>query len=101
MASEMVSVDSVSRTGILTEATDVAANTSRKGFLIQNLGQNALFVKLGSGATTSSFDVVLKAGTANDDGTAGSYEQTQGVIYRGLISFAGTTPRYTVTQFPG
>lgn len=83
---------------IASDTTALAANADRGGFLIQNLGTNALFVKFGSGATTSVFHVVLKAGTANDDGTGGSYEQRDGLIYTGIVTIAGTSPRYTVTE---
>jgi len=57
-----------------------------------------LFVKFGSGATTSVFHVVLKAGTANDDGTGAGGEQRDGLIYTGIVTIAGTSPRYTVTE---
>lgn len=83
---------------IVADATALSANTARIGWMIQNLGQNALFVRLGSGASTSVFHFVLKAGTANDDGTAGSYSQMEGVIYTGIVTIAGTSPRYTVME---
>ena len=38
-----------------------------RGF-IQNLDDAALAVKLGASATTSSFSMILQAGTAADDG---------------------------------
>lgn len=41
-----------------------------RGF-IQNLNDAALHVKLGAAASTSSFNFLLKAGAAADDGTAG------------------------------
>lgn len=83
---------------ILSATTALAANTGRRGWSIQNLGQNALFVRLGSGASTSVFHFVLKAGTANDDGTAGSVAQTEGTVYTGIITVAGTSPRYTCLE---
>lgn len=84
---------------IASATTALAANTGRLGFAIQNLGQNALFVLLGTGASTSVFHVVLKAGTANDDGTGGTLSMESGVVYTGPITVAGTSPRYTVTEF--
>ena len=57
---------------IIADATAIAANPARIGWSIQNLGQNALYVRLGSGATSSVFHFALKAGAANDDGTAGT-----------------------------
>jgi hypothetical protein len=83
---------------IASASTALASNTARAGWSIQNLGQNPLFVRLAIGASTTVFHVVLKAGTANDDGTGGVYSQFEGTIYTGLVSIAGTTPRYTVTE---
>ncbi len=83
---------------IASAATALAANTARVGWQIQNLGQNPLFVLLGSGASTTVFHFILKAGTANDDGTGGSFSQMMGTIYDGIVTIAGTSPRYTVTE---
>lgn len=83
---------------IASDATALAANAARIGWQIQNLGQNALFVRLGTGASSTVFHAVLKAGTANDDGTGGSFSQMTGTVYTGIISIAGTSPRYTVTE---
>ncbi len=87
---------------IASSTTALAANPKRIAWLIQNLGTNTLFVRLGSGASSTVFHTVLKAGTGNDDGTGGSVGQEVGVIYTGIISIAGTSPRYTVLeQAPG
>lgn len=56
-------------------------------------------MRLGSGASTSVFDFVLAAGTGNDNGTGGSYEERVGVVYTGEITIAGTSPRYVVTEY--
>lgn len=83
-------------------ATALADNPKRLAWNIQNLGQNALFVLMGTGASTTVFHVVLKAGTANDDGSGGTVGQEMGVIFTGPITVAGTSPRYTVIeQAPG
>lgn len=76
----------------------LADNPARKGWMIQNLGTNALFVRLGNGASTTLFHVVLKAGALADDGTGGSFSQMEGMVYTGEISVAGTSPRFTVTE---
>jgi hypothetical protein len=95
----VISQVSLSNTpSIASAATALAANKARGAWMIQNLGQNALFVRLGTGASTSVFHVVLKAGTANDDGTGGSFAQENGVVWVGEVSIAGTSPRYTVTE---
>ena len=83
---------------IASAATAIAANTARAGWMIQNLGQNPLFVRMGDSASTTVFHIVLKAATANDDGTGGIVNQTEGVVYTGIITVAGTSPRYTVTE---
>jgi hypothetical protein len=83
---------------ILASATAIANNGSRSAWNIQNLGTNTLYVRLGDGATTSVFHFALKAGSVNDDGTGGSVSQTSGVVYTGIITVAGTDPRYTIME---
>lgn len=83
---------------ISSDATALAINSVRGGWMIQNLGTNALFVRLGDSASTSLFHAVLKGGTAPDDGLGGSLSQFSGAIYTGIITIAGTSPRYTVTE---
>lgn len=83
---------------IASSTTALAENTARAGWQIQNLGTNALFVLLGSGASTSVFHAVLKGGTGNDDGLGASMSQMQGTVYTGVITIAGTSPRYTVLE---
>lgn len=88
------------RTGIVTSAgTLLSANDNRSGLIIQNLnGTNPLFVKFGTGATSTDFDVILKAGSGADDGNGGvlSYDV---LSYTGIISIAGTTVRCCATDF--
>lgn len=83
---------------ILSSATALSANTNRKGWQIQNVGTNPLFVLLGSGASTTVFHAVLKGGSANSDGLGGSISQTSGVVYTGQITTAGTSPLYVVME---
>ncbi len=89
----------VNTPAIIATATALASNTARTGWTIQNLGTNELYVLMGSGASTSVFHIALKKGTGNDDGTGGSVGQEQGVVYTGIITVAGTSPRYTVVEF--
>lgn len=89
----------VNTPAIVSAATALANNTARTGWTIQNLGQNPLFVLMGTGASTTVFHTVLKGGTSNDDGTGGSVGQEQGVIFTGPITIAGTSPRYVVVEF--
>jgi len=83
---------------IKSAATALASNEARGAWMIQNLGTNALFVRLGSAASTTVFHVVLKAGSGNDDGGGGSYGESSGIVYTGIVTIAGTTPRYTVME---
>lgn len=83
---------------IASATTALAANTGRLGWSIQNQGTNTLYVLLGAGASTSVFHYTLKAAAGNDDGSGGSVTQTAGVIFTGLISIAGSSPRYTALE---
>lgn len=94
-----ISTQNANTPSILTSAgTALSANNARIAFSIQNLGTNPLFVLLGSGASTSVFHVVLKGGTSNDDGTGGTYSMEAGAIYNGIVTVAGTSPRFVVTE---
>ena len=83
---------------IASDTTALAANKARAAWMIQNLGTNPLFVRFGTGASSTVFHVVLKAGTGNDDGTGGTISQEFGTLWTGIVSIAGTSPRYTVTE---
>lgn len=83
---------------IASDTTALAKNPNRTAWSIQNLGTNALFVLLGSGASTSVFHVVLKAAAGNDDGSGGYVAMESGTIYTGIITIAGSSPRYTVME---
>lgn len=97
--SNIISQVSLSNTpAIASAATALQLNRARGAWMIQNLGTNPLFVRLGAGASSSVFHVVLKAGSGNDDGTGGSFAQEAGVVWYGIVSIAGTSPRYTVTE---
>lgn len=83
---------------IIATATALATNPARIGWMIQNLGTNTLYVLMGAGASTTVFHLALKSGTGNDDGSGGSFVQSAGTIYTGIITIAGSSPRYTVTE---
>ena len=88
----------VNTPSIASATTALAVNQNRTGFNIQNLGTNPLFVLLGSGASTTVFHAVLKGGTVNDDGLGASLSQMAGTVYTGIVTIAGTSPRYVVTE---
>ncbi len=81
-----------------TNTTVLAANQARIAFSIQNLSTNTLYILLGSGATTSVFSTILKAGSNANDGTGGFYAMESGTIYNSVITCAGTSPSYVVTE---
>jgi hypothetical protein len=62
---------------------------------VQNVGTEPLFVKRGSGASSTDFHYPLAGGLANDDGL-GSAVVIDSVVdkFVGPVSFAGTDPRY-------
>jgi len=83
---------------IATDATALAANANRKGWQIQNVGINPLFVRLGASGSNTVFHAVLKGGTGDSDGLGSSISQMSGVVYTGVITIAGTTPKYVVLE---
>lgn len=92
------STNATNTPSIASSSTALSANSTRTQWSIQNLGQNPLFVRLGASASSTVFHVVLKASTANDDGTGGTVSQDTGAVYCGVITIAGTSPRYTVLE---
>lgn len=92
------STNATNTPAIASDTTALAAKSTRTQWQIQNLGQNPLYVRLGASASTTVFHVVLKAATANDDGTGGVVSQETGAIYCGVITVAGSSPRYTVLE---
>lgn len=88
----------VNTPSIASAATALASNPKRNAFQIQNLGTNPLFVLLGTGASTTVFHQVLKGGSGADDGLGGSFSMSTGTVYTGIVTIAGTSPRYTVLE---
>jgi hypothetical protein len=84
---------------IKSTATALAANAGRVRLFVQNCGQNPLFVKYGSGASATDFDVILAAGTANDNGTGGSDSWEGSTCPSSIVTTAGTAPRYIASEY--
>lgn len=85
-------------TAILTSAgTALAANEARRSYMIQNLDTDPLFVKEGAGASTTDFSYILAGGTGADNGTGAKYESGENV-YTGIVTVAGTTPRFVAVE---
>lgn len=81
------------RTNLVGLTTGIVA-TLAKGdkVFIQNLNSlNALYIKKGASASSTSFDYVLAAGTADDDGLGGVIEITD---FEGSVSVYGDTYRF-------
>lgn len=84
---------------IVTSAgTALASNAQRAGWTIQNVGTNPLFVNLGGTASSTVFHYVLKGGTGDSDGLGALIGQTNGTVFTGTITVAGTTPKFVVTE---
>ncbi len=77
--------------------TALAANPARISFMIQNVGSNPLFVNFGGTASSSVFHAVLKGGTGDSDGLGASYSSGS-VCFTGAVTFAGTSPKYVITE---
>jgi hypothetical protein len=82
-----------------TGATIISANDGRSGFAVQNHGTNPLFVRLGAGATTSVYHIVLSAATALSDGKGAIYSQSGNSCYTGIVSAAGTGGLLTYLEY--
>lgn len=79
--------------GARSGATALPDHNRTIGF-IQNVGANPLFVKFGTGCTTSDYDLILKASTGAADGTGASTSFTD----NGPVTVAGTSPSYTAWE---
>jgi hypothetical protein len=78
-----------------TGTTALAAFADRRFFSIQNLDTGALYVKFGTGATTSSYDIILKGGAGAADGSGGAIVEAGECVYGGIITVASSgTPSY-------
>lgn len=84
---------------ISSDPTALEENPERRGWQIQNVGTNPLFVLLGTGASSTVFHAVLKGGQAEKDGLGGSLSQLDTAAYKGVVTIAGTAPKYVVTEF--
>lgn len=90
-------VASGSKDGAQTSTTALAVNSAREYFQIQNQGTNVIYVYLGAGASSTVYHFILKGASGAADGTGGSYASA-GVVYRGLVTIAGTNPSYSIVE---
>jgi len=91
------SLTTTSPGGLLTVAATSAANLARKKFTLQNQKNEELFVKFGTGASTTDYHIALPAHNT------GSKHSDPLMLdgYTGAISVAPTTgsPSYTFAEF--
>lgn len=88
----------VNTPSVSSNATALAANLNRIGFQIQNVGTNPLYILFGSGASTSVYHVLLKAASTATAGDGGVFNMTNGTVYTGIVTVAGTSPSYVVLE---
>ena len=102
MGNVVARADSANIPSIVTTTGDVlAADTSRRGFGIQNVGQVPVFIRLATGASTTVFHRVIKGGTADSDGLGGSWDSFDGATYAGIVSatVASGTMKIVITTY--
>jgi len=77
----------------------LAADENRRTVILQNCGIVPVFVKLGSGCTTSDFSFILAAGTAANDGLGSMFGEDV-LSYQGIITAttASSTANVAVTS---
>lgn len=83
--------------GLLTVTATAAANSARRRFVIQNQKAEILYVKFGTGATTTDYHyVLLSAATVGAHAASLTFEG-----YTGPISVAPVagSPSYTFAEF--
>lgn len=75
--------------------TILERNVSRNLFFVQNLHTGVLYMRFGTGASNTNFNVSLKACTVQDDGNGGAYSDDTWI---GPVSVSGAFTRYTVWE---
>lgn len=80
-----------------TSGTVDAEDYQGKARYVQNVGTNPLYVRCGPGASNSVFHFALAGGTVDSDGLGGMIKISQ-ADWAGIISVAGTSPKYVFTE---
>ena len=84
-----------SNSGKKNNTTSVAANSSRKDLFIQNIGADAIYIKMGSGAGASDYHFEV-AGNNSLAGTGGTLNLSS---YTGVVSIHPSTNDFTLVEF--
>ncbi len=85
--------------GTKSAATVLASGTKVVGkgdIYIQNCSTATMCIKLGAGASTSDFDIILKGCTVQDDGTGGAVSLEIYPDASVITAASSSTLRYTV-----
>jgi len=101
MKQTITTVNVANTPSIITSAGTALASgspCSRAGWQIQNVGTNPLFVLLGSGASNTVYHFILKGGTGDNDGLGASFSQFGPCVYQGIVTVAGTSPKFVVLE---
>ena len=91
--SNIITHSSKANTGsvvLTTNGTIFDTNTSRRYWFIQVIGTAPVFIKYGTGASATSFNAILHAGTVDKDGTGGTASSDNPITYTGDISVYST-----------
>ena len=84
-----------SNSGKKSDTTSVAANTARKDLFIQNIGADAIYIKMGSGAGASDYHFEV-AGNNSLAGTGGTLNLSS---YTCVVSIHPATNDFTLVEF--
>ena len=91
-------VTTISSGGLQTTEAALGLTSQRKSFSIQNQKAEVLYVKLGTGATTSDYHYILGAAGSAADGSGGSLSVDN---YTQAVSLkpASGSASYTMVEF--
>ena len=84
--------------GLQTTEAALGITNQRKSFSIQNQKAEVLYVKLGTGATTSIYHYILGAAGSAADGSGGSLSVDNYTQAVSVAAFSGP-PSYTMVEF--
>ena len=84
-----------SNSGKKNNTASIASNTGRKDLFIQNIHADAIYVKLGTGASASDYHFEV----AGNNGLAGTGGTLNLSAYTGAISIHPSTNDFTLVEF--
>jgi hypothetical protein len=93
-----ISVRECTSTGDASAATALARNEKRTSWRLQNVGEEPLFYKKGTGCSTSDYTGILADETTAKLGEGGVVSESGDRVYNGIITIAGTTPAYVASE---